>query len=84
MLLGILLGTIALGLLIALIVDVTHQEQHPAPQAPAPLVDGQVEDQIAASESPNPGVFHDLTRTELLSLQKYLYSDKASDLNLVS
>ncbi|XP_050400258.1 putative amine oxidase [copper-containing] [Patella vulgata] len=79
MFLSLLLGAIALGLLIALIVVVTNQGKRPPQQDPQPSVDGQVD----ASESPNPGVFHDLTRSELLSLQEYLYSDKASDLNLV-
>ncbi|XP_050400253.1 putative amine oxidase [copper-containing] [Patella vulgata] len=81
MFVSLLLGAIALGLLIALVVVITKLGKLPA--APESPPNSSAEGQVDASESPNPGVFHDLTRSELLSLQEYLYSDKASDLNLV-
>ncbi|KAK6189013.1 hypothetical protein SNE40_005067 [Patella caerulea] len=81
MIVSFVLGAIALGLLIALVVVITKGGKIPAP--PEGPSNPSAEAQVDASESPNPGVFHDLTRSELVSLQEYLYSDKASDLNLV-
>ncbi|ESO94443.1 hypothetical protein LOTGIDRAFT_118238 [Lottia gigantea] len=79
MIVSILFGLIALGLLVALLV-VIFRIGHENPKE-SDICEG--DESIDVSESPDPGVFHDLTKSELRSLQDYLYSDKAKNLNLV-